>query len=99
VYASLFPGGGGFAELALASADRLAPIPGQAGFQEAAGLVIGAGTAYEGLIDRGRLKDGEAVLVTAAAGGVGSAAVQIAASNGLRPPGKATGKATSLDGN
>ena len=53
VYAVLFPAGGGFAELALASADRLAPMPGKASFVEAAGLVIGAGTAYEGLIDRG----------------------------------------------
>ena len=84
VYAVLFPGGGGFAELALASADRLAPMPVKANFVEAAGLVIGAGTAYEGLIDRGRLQAGETVLITAAAGGVGSAAVQIAAAVGAR---------------
>jgi NADPH:quinone reductase len=82
VYAVLFPAGGGFAELALAAADRLAPMPGTANFAEAAGLVIGAGTAYEGLIDRGRLQAGETVLITAAAGGVGSAAVQIAAAAG-----------------
>ena len=80
----LFPAGGGFAELALASADRLAPMPGKANFVEAAGLVIGAGTAYEGLVDRGRLQTGETVLITAAAGGVGSAAVQIAAAAGAR---------------
>lgn len=85
VYASLFPAGGGFAELALASADRLAPMPGQASFAEAAGLVIGGGTALEGLADRGRLQAGETVLITAAAGGVGSAAVQIAAAMGARP--------------
>jgi NADPH:quinone reductase len=84
VYAALFPAGGGFAELALASADRLAPMPGTANFVEAAGLVIGAGTAYEGLVDRGRLQAGETVLITAAAGGVGSAAVQIAAAVGTR---------------
>jgi NADPH:quinone reductase len=84
VYAVLFPAGGGFAELALASADRLAPMPGTANFVEAAGLVIGAGTAYEGLIDRGRLQAGGTVLITAAAGGVGSAAVQIAAAVGAR---------------
>ena len=86
VYASLFPAGGGFAELALASADRLAPMPSKASFQEAAGLVIGAGTAYEGLVDRGRLQAGETVLITAAAGGVGSAAVQIAAAIGRPHP-------------
>jgi NADPH:quinone reductase len=90
VYASLFPAGGGFAELALASADHLAPMPGRASFAEAAGLVIGGGTAYQGLVDRGRLQAGETVLITAAAGGVGSAAVQIAAALGARPLGVAS---------
>jgi NADPH:quinone reductase len=90
VYASLFPAGGGFAELALASADRLAAMPDQVSFQEAAALVIGAGTAHEGLIDRGRLQAGQTVLITAAAGGVGSAAVQIAAAVGARPLGVAS---------
>jgi NADPH2:quinone reductase len=90
VYASLFPAGGGFAELALASADRLAAMPGQASFAEAAGLVVGGGTAYEGLVDRGRLQPGETVLITAAAGGVGSAAVQIAAAIEARPLGVAS---------
>jgi len=90
VYASLFPSGGGFAELALASADGLAPMPDQADFQEAAGLVIGAGTAHDGLVDRGSLQAGETVLITAAAGGVGSAAVQIAAAMGAHPLGVAS---------
>jgi NADPH:quinone reductase-like Zn-dependent oxidoreductase len=90
VYGVLFPAGGGFAELALASADQLAPMPANASFQEAAGLVISAGTAYEGLVDRGRLRAGETVLITAAAGGVGSAAVQIAAGNGARVLGVAS---------
>ena len=45
--------------------------------------MIGAGTAHEGLVDRGRLQSGETVLITAA-GGVGSAAVQIAAALGAR---------------
>jgi NADPH:quinone reductase len=90
VYTSLFPAGGGFAELALASADRVAPMPGQASFAEAAGLVIGGGTAYKGLVDLGRLQAGESVLITAAAGGVGSLAVQIAAAEGARPLGVAS---------
>jgi NADPH:quinone reductase-like Zn-dependent oxidoreductase len=85
VYANLFPSGGGFAELAVASADQLAPMPEAVSFDEAAALVIGGGTAYEGLIDRGRLKAGETVLITAAAGGVGSLAVQIAAAVGASP--------------
>ena len=90
VYAVLFPAGGGFAELALAPADRLAPMPEGVSFEEAAGLVIGAGTAYEALFDRGRLRAGETVLITAAAGGVGSAAVQLAAAAGARPLGVAS---------
>jgi len=90
VYAVLFPAGGGFAELALASAGQLAPMPVSASFQEAAGLVISAGTAYEGLLDRGRLQAGETVLITAAAGGVGSAAVQIAVGQGARVLGVAS---------
>ena len=84
VYGSLFPAGGGFAELALAAAERLAPMPARADFQQAAGLVIGAGTAHEGLVDRGRLQAGETALITAAAGGVGNAAVQIAVAIGAR---------------
>lgn len=84
VYGTLFPAGGGFAEWAVADAARLAPLPEKAGFADAAGLVIGAGTAHEGLVDRGRLRSGETVLVTAAAGGVGNAAVQIAAALGAR---------------
>lgn len=90
IYGSIFPAGGGFAELALASAARVAPMPGRVSFAEAAGLVIGAGTAHEGLVDRGRLQAGETVLVTAAAGGVGNAAVQIAAAVGARALGVAS---------
>lgn len=90
VYTSLFPAGGGFAELALASADRVASMPGQVSFAEAAGLVIAGGTAYQGLVDLGRVQAGETVLITAAAGGVGSLAVQIAAAVGARPLGVAS---------
>jgi NADPH2:quinone reductase len=90
VYGVLFPAGGGFAELAVAPAERLAPMPEGVSFPEAAGLVIGAGTAYEGLVDRGHLQPGETVLITAAAGGVGSVAVQIAAGLGARALGVAS---------
>ena len=90
VYTSLFPAGGGFAELALASAGRVAPMPGKTSFTEAAGLVIAGGTAHKGLVDLGHLQAGETVLITAAAGGVGSLAVQIAAAVGARPLGVAS---------
>ena len=89
VYANLGVAGGGFAEYALADADRLARMPERVSFEEAAGLVVGGGTALDGLVDRGRLQAGETVLITAAAGGVGSAAVQLAAAVGARPLGVA----------
>lgn len=89
VYGSMFPAGGGFAELTLVPADKLAPMP-DVSFPEAAGLVIGAATAHKGLVDLGRLQAGETVLITAAAGGVGSLAVQIAAALGARPLGVAS---------
>jgi NADPH:quinone reductase-like Zn-dependent oxidoreductase len=85
VFGSLFAsGGGGFAEFAAALVDRAAAIPDRIDFPEAAGLVIPAGTAYEGLVDRAKLQAGETVLVTAASGGVGTAAVQIARNLGAR---------------
>jgi NADPH:quinone reductase len=90
VYASLFPAGGGFAELAVVAADRVARMPAQVSFPEAAGLVIGAGTAHKGLVDLGRLQAGQTVLITAASGGVGSAAVQIAVATGARALGVAS---------
>jgi NADPH:quinone reductase len=90
VYASVFPAGGGFAELALASADRVATMPERASFAEAAALVIGGGIAHKGLVDVGQLQADQAVLITAAAGGVGSLAVQIAAAVGARPLGVAS---------
>lgn len=90
VYATTFPTGGGLAEFVLVDSNRVAAMPADADFPEAAGLVIGAGTAYEGLIDRGRLRAGETVLITAAAGGVGSCAVQIAVAVGARVLGVAS---------
>jgi NADPH:quinone reductase len=92
VFATLFPAGGGFAEYAVAEMDSLALMPERASFEEAAALVIGGGTAYEGLVDRGHLRAGETVLVTAASGGVGHTAVQIAAAVGARPLGVASAR-------
>ena len=45
---------------------------------DAAALLVSYGTAHMGLTARGRLQAGETVLITAAAGGVGLAAVEIA---------------------
>ncbi|MFB7915628.1 NADPH:quinone oxidoreductase family protein [Streptomyces sp. NPDC056061] len=68
---------GGFAEYALADAAALLPAPEPLGDAEAAALNIGYQTGWFGLHRRARLRAGETLLVHAAAGGVGSAAVQL----------------------
>ncbi|MFF7754435.1 NADPH:quinone oxidoreductase family protein [Streptomyces sp. NPDC007971] len=68
---------GGFAEYAVADARALLPAPGTLDDAEAAALHIGYQTGWFGLHRRARLEAGETLLVHAAAGGVGSAAVQL----------------------
>jgi NADPH2:quinone reductase len=53
-------------------------LPGELDFAQGAGLVLNYHTAYFALKLRGRLQEGETVLVHGAAGGVGTAAVQVA---------------------
>jgi len=68
---------GGYAELAVARADGLSPVPTGMDSERAAGLFV-ATTAAILLIGAARLSAGETVFVPAAAGGLGSYAVQIA---------------------
>ncbi|MER6032767.1 NADPH:quinone oxidoreductase family protein [Streptomyces sp. NPDC001835] len=68
---------GGFAEYAVADARALLPAPDSLDDAEAAALHIGYQTGWFGLHRRARLEAGETLLVHAAAGGVGSAAVQL----------------------
>lgn len=70
------------AEYATAAADALAPIPEALSFEGAAALPHGGFAALQALRDAGRLRAGQRVLVTGAAGAVGSLAVQIAAAHG-----------------
>ncbi|MGW8995073.1 type I polyketide synthase [Streptomyces zhihengii] len=67
-----------FGPVAVAHAGLLARMPEEWTFTEAASVPVAYATAYHGLVDRGGLRAGERVLVHAAAGGVGTAAVQIA---------------------
>jgi len=69
---------GGFAELAVARADAVVPVPQGVDPVAAAALSYAYGTAFHALRDRGRLQPGETVLVLGAAGGTGLAAVQLA---------------------
>ncbi|MFD7070327.1 NADPH:quinone oxidoreductase family protein [Streptomyces sp. NPDC059913] len=68
---------GGFAEYALVDEAALLPAPDTLDDAEAAALHIGYQTGWFGLHRRARLQPGETLLVHAAAGGVGSAAVQL----------------------
>ncbi|MGW8552477.1 NADP-dependent oxidoreductase [Streptomyces tubercidicus] len=79
---------GTFAELVAAPVRTLARKPASLSWQEAAGLPLAGLTAYQAL-DRVGVTAGETVLVHAAAGGVGSLAVQIAIAQGARVIGTA----------
>jgi len=75
---------GGFAEYALASAAATFPMPDDVAFPDAAAVMFPFHLAWLGLIDRAGLQAGETVLIHAAAGGSGSAAVQLAVDQGAR---------------
>jgi NADPH2:quinone reductase len=68
---------GGFAEFAIAPVATVVKIPNAMGFAQAAGFRINYLTALHGLRDRGMLRPGERLLVLGAAGGVGTAAVEV----------------------
>jgi NADPH2:quinone reductase len=75
---------GGFAETAVAPEFLTFPLAPELDFRQGAGLVLNYHTAYFSLALRGRLKEGESVLVHGAAGGVGTAALQVARALGAR---------------
>lgn len=69
---------GGFAEQAVAQADMVFALPDSVSFEQGASFPLNYLTAYFSLVERGHLAEGESVLVHGAAGGVGTAAIQIA---------------------
>jgi NADPH2:quinone reductase len=75
---------GGFAETAVAPEYLTFAVPDSLDFAQAASLVLNYHTAYFALVLRGRLKEGETVLVHGAAGGVGTAVIQVARGLGAR---------------
>ncbi|MFS4094966.1 NADP-dependent oxidoreductase [Streptomyces sp. AF1A] len=81
---------GTFAEYVAAPVRTLARKPRNLSFEEAAGLPLAGLTAYQVLVKALQVGRGETVLVHAAAGGVGSLAVQIAAHLGARVIGTAS---------
>lgn len=78
VVASLGPVGGGYAEYAVAKEKNVAKLPDAVDFIQAAAMPVGAGTALQGMRNKGHLRPNDRVLINGAAGGVGTFAVQIA---------------------
>jgi NADPH2:quinone reductase len=75
---------GAFAEVAVAPDFLTFPLSEELDFAQGAGLILNYHTAYFSLMHRGRLAEGETVLVHGAAGGVGTATLQIAKGLGAR---------------
>jgi NADPH2:quinone reductase len=74
----------GLATTGLATATRAWPIPASVPSAKAAGIIINYGTTWFALHDRARLQRGETLLVTGAAGGTGTAAIQLGRHLGAR---------------
>jgi NADPH2:quinone reductase len=83
-------GWGGYATVAVAPVASVARMPDAMTFEEGAAFGIVYQTSYFALVYRGQLQPGETLLVHAAAGGVGLAAVQIGAALGARVIGTAS---------
>jgi len=79
-----FGGLGGFATHCCVNAQLVMPLPKGFAFDDAAAFICTYGTTHHALVDRAALKAGETVLVLGAAGGVGTAAIQIAKAVGAR---------------
>jgi NADPH2:quinone reductase len=75
---------GSLADVGVTIAPSVMPAPEGLSDLDAAAFLIPAHTAYHAVIRRGGVEPGETVLVTGAAGGIGSAAVQLAAARGAR---------------
>lgn len=70
-------GHGGLAEKVTVDARRALPLPPERSFEEGAALILTYATSIHALLDRGKLKEGQTLLVLGAAGGVGIAAVEL----------------------
>lgn len=68
---------GGFAEIALAAADTLIPLPDGIDFTDAAAFTVAYGTSHVALETRAQLKAEETLIINGASGGVGLTALEI----------------------
>jgi len=69
---------GAFAEQVVAQADMVFPLPDSISFEDGASLPLNYLTVYFSLVERGQMAEGESVLIHGAAGGVGTAGIQVA---------------------
>jgi NADPH:quinone reductase-like Zn-dependent oxidoreductase len=78
---------GSFAEYTLARPDKLAPMPANLNFGQAAAVPVSGCTALQALRDKAKVQPGQRVLIIGAGGGVGSFAVQLAKAFGAEVTG------------
>lgn len=76
--------GGGMAEEIVVPAARVAPIGDDVPFDTAAALTLTYGTVWHALVERGNIAPGHSLLVLGAAGGVGTAAIELGKALGAR---------------
>ena len=91
---------GSYAELTLCDAQYVHRLPDRVTFQQGAGVGTPGGTAFRGLFQRGRGIPSETVLIHGATGGVGTSAVQLVRSAGMKVVGTAStdkGRKYALD--
>jgi NADPH2:quinone reductase len=79
-----FGGTGGFATHAVVNANLVVPLPSGFAFDDASAFILTYATTHHALVDRAALRSGETLLVLGAAGGVGTAAIQIGKLMGAR---------------
>jgi NADPH2:quinone reductase len=75
---------GNYAEFTVIAADEVAAMPESLDYVQAAAAPLVLITAWEGLYERARIRDGQDVLIHAGAGGVGHVAIQLASLRGVR---------------
>lgn len=76
---------GSYAEYTTVPASRVVARPAGLGITEAAAIWVAYSTAYGALVEKAKMRPGDHVLITAASGGVGRAAIQIANQIGAVP--------------
>ena len=81
---AILMGNGGFATHAVGKEHEVTPLPAGMSHEEAAAFMMTYATSYYALKDRARLQPGETLLILGAAGGVGSAAIELGKAMGAK---------------